>query len=351
MLKSNTLGYSVYVSTWPILKSKLSSLYSEGSFIFTSLHIEEEIKQPHYVDTVFEMTQALKTMGYRIIADVSPRTLNALNVPDFKTLVETYHLDVLRCDFGFTFDDLIEIGSYCDLCVNASMSEDGLVDLKSKISHQLTAMHNFYPRPETGLDLDQLKLKNKVFQDHAISLYAFIPSDIDPRRGPLYSGLPTCEVHRTTSPLVGIIDCLENGIDHVIVGDGVLSDHQVEVCQCYLQNRVITLPCEINDLEQLKNHSVMTIRSDSPKDVLRLLESRLYATSGQSISPHNTIHRSRGSITLDNELYLRYSGEVQILKKEFNADERVNVIGKVKDLQLLDRCQPGMKLRLMKEKQ
>lgn len=340
----------MYVSTWDSIKDQLSSLYSEGSFIFTSLHIEEEIKQPDYRTKALGMLKELKTIGFRIIADVSPRSLEALNVNDFKTLVNQCHLDVLRTDFGFSFEDMVKMGQYVDLCVNASMNEEGLIELKSLITHSLMAMHNFYPRPETGLDLDQLIEKNRIFIENNIPVAAFIPSD-GMKRGPIHEGLPTCELHRYTAPLVGCIDLISTGIDIIVVGDGTLSSVANEACLTFINEGIITVECAYNAPSHLDLSSVMTIRSDSPKQVLRLLESRLYATPGQKISPQHTVSRHRGSITLDNENYLRYSGEVQILKKDLEADDRVNVIGQVNDLDLLDRCLPGMKLKLIKEKQ
>ena len=41
------------------------------------------------------------------------------------------------------------------------------------------------------------------------------------------------------------------------------------------------------------------------------------------------MERVAGSITIDNEKYLRYSGEIQVVREGLKADERVNVIGRV----------------------
>ncbi|TKV17243.1 DUF871 domain-containing protein, partial [Citrobacter sp. TBCS-11] len=43
----------------------------------------------------------------------------------------------------------------------------------------------------------------------------------------------------------------------------------------------------------------------------------------------NTSERSRGSITIDNCDYGRYMGEIQIVKNDLAADEKVNVVGKI----------------------
>lgn len=55
-----------------------------------------------------------------------------------------------------------------------------------------------------------------------------------------------------------------------------------------------------------------------------------------------------GTITVDNDLYGRYSGEIQLLRDDFPGDERVNVIGHVaeKYLPLLDCIKRGGRFAL-----
>jgi hypothetical protein len=48
----------------------------------------------------------------------------------------------------------------------------------------------------------------------------------------------------------------------------------------------------------------------------------------------NTVDRLKGCITVDNKLYGRYSGEMQIVLKDKERDERVNVVGKIDDKDL-----------------
>ena len=61
------------------------------------------------------------------------------------------------------------------------------------------------------------------------------------------------------------------------------------------------------------------------------------------------ISRARGSITIDNKDYLRYSGEVQIMKDDHPMCERVNVIGKVDGdyIKLIDLVKRNGKLKLI----
>lgn len=63
-------------------------------------------------------------------------------------------------------------------------------------------------------------------------------------------------------------------------------------------------------------------------NVVRCVESRTILRR-QNVAPDNTAERKIGTITMDNEKYGRYQGEVQIVKRPLEYDERVNVIGKV----------------------
>lgn len=73
-----------------------------------------------------------------------------------------------------------------------------------------------------------------------------------------------------------------------------------------------------------------TNRADHARDVIRSVESRGYAAVGHpSIQPQNCVARPVGTITMDNENYLRYQGEIQITLTDLDADERVNVLGRV----------------------
>lgn len=57
----------------------------------------------------------------------------------------------------------------------------------------------------------------------------------------------------------------------------------------------------------------------------------------------STTERKTGSITIDNQLYGRYQGEIQIVKKDLCADTKVNVVGHVieTDLPLLSLIHGG----------
>lgn len=54
---------------------------------------------------------------------------------------------------------------------------------------------------------------------------------------------------------------------------------------------------------------------------------------------------------MDNDAYGRYRGEIQICRRDLEADHRVNVIGRVivEDIPLLSLLKPGQSIELLSE--
>ena len=87
------------------------------------------------------------------------------------------------------------------------------------------------------------------------------------------------------------------------------------------------------------------MRPDVSRDVLRLVDTR----SVKPVPPCHTVERRIGAITMDNDGYGRYRGEVQIAKTNLPANANVNVIGYVieEDHELISLVRPGQKLKLI----
>lgn len=77
------------------------------------------------------------------------------------------------------------------------------------------------------------------------------------------------------------------------------------------------------------NNDFYTNRIDAAENVIRAVEGRLML-GNNVIEAFNTVDRKVGDVTLDNKAYLRYMGELQILLKDLEKDDRVNVVAKVK---------------------
>jgi hypothetical protein len=343
------IGFSVYLSNFEKNKEQLSSLSKGDSVIFTSLHLSEEYDDS-YIKRAEEMCKWLQDAGFRIMADVSRKTLKMFKTDNIVELAEKMKIDILRIDYGYSVEEIAEISGQMPVCINATTLEAESIRKIAKDAVELYAMHNFYPRPETGLDCVQFIKSNQVLRQAGIKVLAFIPGDME-KRGPLYEGLPTLESHRKAAPYAAYIDLINHySIDTVFVGDGVISPFQLGLIADYERDGIISLPVKFEKIADNLSKQIYTIRADSPRWLLRLQESREYSCFGKEIVPFNSIERKTGAVTIDNNLYKRYSGEIQIIKEPLPADERVNVIGMIpQEYQLLLRnISNGDKIRFVK---
>ncbi|MGL4336324.1 MAG: MupG family TIM beta-alpha barrel fold protein [Turicibacter sp.] len=348
-------GYSIYLShpledTVKTIK-KMSHLHP--SHVFTSLHIPEHTITS---DALNEFFEAVRTYKVPLIVDVSPKTLSLLSLSSIYEL-SRYPIKALRLDYGFDLFQMIELSHTFELVLNAStLTEQDLITLKNNGMNfdKLYVLHNFYPRPETGLGIKQIKSLNKMFHNYHIKTMAFIPGD-DHLRLPLFQGLPTIETHRYQNPFLSYLELKTYGeVDVVLVGDPSLKSETHHKFKSYFNKQTIELGYQrigpASDKPRFE--STYTNRRDAAQQVIRATESRLYASNTGSIQPLNNELRPKGSITIDNERYGRYAGEIQLTLIDLPASQKVNVFGKIADddLGLLYYIEAGSKFKLYEVK-
>lgn len=340
------LGGAIYPLNFEKYCEHIISAFPAGSNIFTSLHIPED-QNSDYIYSVQRMCDWLYRKDYQVIADVSPRTLSYLHCEDWIGLLKQYKISRLRIDYGLPLEESVVLARRFPIAINAStISPDALLPLLNG-KENLLAIHNFYPRPETGLSVENFSKRNIQFHQMGLEVYSFIPGDLQ-RRSPLYAGLPTLERDRFFPPFVAFALSAQE-TDGILVGDIGLSSKQLDWIRHYQQEDIVTIPVQpfTNSVECF--HKTYTVRVDSPKTSWRLEESREYASIGRPILPENIRPRVQGCITMDNILYKRYAGEMQIVTSELPANPRVNVIGKIpKEYHsLLNMPMMGKRLRFM----
>lgn len=199
-----------------------------------------------------------------------------------------------------------------------------------QILKKLTAGHNFYPRPETGLDAHWMQKKNEWLKQYGLKTAAFISGN-GKLRGPIFAGLPTLEKQRYENPLAAILELKDYDCDHIFVGDPQLTRDAIESITNYQKQGAITLHLD-TDIPELFGNDWHN-RPDVARDVVRLKESR--KKMFLSTEPQDNIYaRPTGSVTIDNHLYPRYEGEIEITKRDLPCNEKVNVLAQVKDYDL-----------------
>ena len=316
--------------------------------VFTSLHIPED-DQKVVLKRLAELTKWCQNLETDIIADVSKEGLEKLGIAlDNEKQIKSLGLTGLRIDDGVSSATIAKLSQKMPIALNAStINEDDIIALREHGAsfENLQVWHNFYPRPETGLDANWLAQKNNWLHQMNLETMAFVTGD-DILRGPIHAGLPTLEKHRGENPLAATLELKQLGCDHVFIGDGSLTTNMIDCFKNYIKQRTITLHVDEN-LPELFNYE-WSNRPDVARDVIRLTEGRsrqLFNTE-----PQTTVSsRPQGTITCDNKLYLRYQGELQITKRDLPADKKVNVLGRVvpQDLPLLDLIRANQKINFV----
>ncbi|WP_394679626.1 DUF871 domain-containing protein [uncultured Exiguobacterium sp.] len=341
-------GLSIYLSE-PITDETsewLQRMRAVGfTSLFTSLHIPED-DSSLYVERLQALGRLAKTLEYELVADIAPASLATLGKTwETAATLSDWGVTGLRLDYGISPLQIATLSNQMMVALNAStLTEDELTEMKAqglRIDHT-EAWHNFYPRPETGLDRAWFDAKNAWLQAQGLRVQAFIPGD-GTLRGPLFETLPTLEEHRHASPFASYID-LKSTVDRILVGDPRLSEATIQQFEAE-QTGVIVLRSVANG--QQAQRDTETNRFDPARDVIRSVESRM-SPSTIDLTPQDPSVRPLGTITIDNEKYGRYAGEVQIMKRNLPADERVNVLGRVieVDQPLIAQLGPGSKFRI-----
>lgn len=334
----NSLGFSLYLSTFAGQWSSLAGWTGTGAPVFLSLHISEEFDET-YCRRAEEICRTLVSHGFRVIADVSRKTIDQFGCRDLTELADRLQLWALRIDYGFDREEIVAMAQKMPIVLNASTVSAEDARFIAGRGREVYAMHNFYPRPETGLDEDYLLETTRALQDAGLKVLAFIPGNAQ-LRGPIYEGLPTLEAHRNVLPSAAFADlAIRFGMDGIFLADPGITPEEGERIRRFCEEGVISIPAELEPGSEGLWDRVFTCRTDSPRRLIRVLESREYSCKGTAVVPENCTQRLAGSVTIDNENYGRYTGEIQITRSDLRADSRVNVIGRIpENARLLPDC-------------
>ena len=139
-------------------------------------------------------------------------------------------------------------------------------------------------------------------------------------------------------------------MDDIFLADPGLSDTEQQRIETFCKEGIISVPAQLMPEYETLYGQVFTCRVDSPKWLIRFTESRTYSCIGTPVTACNCICRDRGAITIDNETYGRYTGEIQMIRSPLAADSRVNVIGSVpaNARLLMDCIRGGQKFMLVR---
>ncbi|WP_374988750.1 MupG family TIM beta-alpha barrel fold protein [Priestia megaterium] len=333
------IGISFYLNDKNAKKRLIEASECGVTRAFTSLHIPEETGD--LAERAKELLHVARDCGISVYADVSKYTPVHLGIESLMSL-SSLGVSGIRLDGGFSVEETLSLANEFYIAVNAStLSKQEIEALLSAglHHHQLLAWHNFYPRPETGLEETFFQQQTDLFNELRIPVCAYIPGEGE-KRGPIYQGLPTREKDRNRCPFTSAVDLYRCGVSEVYIGDPYPGSSLLKRLVQYQESRIIPLRIRSPHIE-----GTYSVRPDVSRDVLRLVDTR----SVKPVPPCHTVERRIGAITMDNDGYGRYRGEVQIAKTNLPANANVNVIGYVieEDHELISLVRPGQKLELV----
>lgn len=342
----NHFGISLYLGTG--LQKNIEILEkahrSNIKYAFTSLHIPEEQTKDD-ANEVKSLLDACKEFGVSLIVDIGPRTLKKMGLQSISDLKQT-SISHLRVDYGFTCREMVELSKDFHLVFNASTLQDSqITELQSLHADfsKFSACHNFYPKPLTGLSFARAEKINERMHSLGMKTMAFVAGD-KALRGPLKMGLPTVEEQRNGNVLLNMLQLIKLcSTDICMVGDVDISDDAYRQIQ-ELSEGYISLKADIRPEYKFIVETIHHDRPDSSEYVIRSQESRTYASEGRLFPVEPCSPRKKGSISVGNQDYLRYSGELEIARKDLPLESKVNIVGQVKpeSLPYLDYITEGM---------
>lgn len=325
--------------------------------VFSSIHLPE-LALKDQVEMLEELARTANYLGMELTVDIGGGEIGQLLADSqMCARVRSAGIGLLRLDYGFCTEQAGALYNRLGIkgfVVNASIYDreeaeavkKNLTAIDSRM--ELRACHNFYPRPETGLDREFFNEQNRIFAELGLITYACIPGKSHPRP-PLGLGLPTLEQHRGMNLEQVCVDLVcSPGIGGVMAADEFFNETELACVARAVNREALTLQIRLETgVGQVERELILGtshhIRYDSNRQVLRSRTSREMSRIGAKVAPGLTGERRRGMVTVDNERYGRYSSEVQILLADLEADSRVNCCGQIseEDMWKLDFYRQG----------
>lgn len=324
--------------------------------VFTSLQLPESDKEQLLREFPI-MVKKAHSLGMFVDADIGERSakLFGIGLHDFDAFNDL-GIDIVRLDNGYTSEKLVEAShnKYGLIAeINAAHVSDEqlsrLVELginKEKIHF----CHNYYPMRYTGFSFDDAKTANDIIHKYGFRVGGFIASWTHHRMGCGF-GLPTIENHRYMKPFISIQDGYLAGYDDMFFGDDFADVSELKLL-------VETDPSVVKlHMEPLVDDEIIDWIFD--RELLQTqcgLEMMVRSNFDKSTYPgyvdgFKSAPRKRGDVTVCKSPYLRYKGEIQIVRKDMPEDPDIATIGRIAedDIMLLDTYRSSKPFMLIRK--
>lgn len=358
------LGISIYPQYGTVTEQidymERASSYGFSRMFTCLLSATEETE----INNLRILLKKANSLGFEVIADVSPSVFTDLKL-SYEDLgfFHALGLSGLRLDLGFSGleESIMSFNEY-GLKIELNMSQ-GTKYLEQILSYApnkaaIIGCHNFYPRRYTGLARDHFLTCSQQYKQHGIRTAAMISSS-EAAYGPwpVQEGLVTLEEHRDLPIEVQAKDLFQTElIDDVIIGNAFASEEELKKLST-LNRFLLELEVEFKEAATITEREIVLKekhlnRGDISPYVIRSTQSRV--TYGkENIEAHDTKSIKRGDITIDNNGYERYKGELHIALQEMENSGNTNIVAAVTEEEhfLLNQMKPWQKFSFIEKKE
>lgn len=320
------LGFSLYLNQDKnYIKEKIEE-FKDFDILFTSMHFPVDDSN---MEKLLHLKEIADSNNIEICLDINGDVLK--EYPELLDMGIT-----LRLDFGFDRKFMADLSKKNKIAINAStVSRETLISFKNLGANfnNISAWHNYYPLEYSGLGSSDFKKKNMKLDEFKLDVFAFFQGD-ENLRGPLYKSLPTLEEDRYKDPYYSYLKLKRYyNMENVILSEGI-SDKNKAYIKAFEKKGIINLDLDLKDNFRIKEFKV---RDDISDYLIR--NKREY----KLIENIDNKYIKRGDFVILNKNSGRYSGELEIVRRDIGLDKSRNIIGRVseKHIPILDFVKGG----------